>query len=809
MAVPNKIFQRVAILLVYMASIVGFGWLLLSLHHPGLKTRTERLYYLPYQNYQEGVIKQSEARVPLRMSVREVESGIFEHSLEVRSSSVESLARMTELGLELSAPSEWALISAVVTFQGNEGTKNSPYFVTSEPKKQGSNSSILLKAKSGAQNANPRPERWLLTIKSSGTSELSVWAQKSIGKPVSPILWTSVPNTEGGPVYASLSGWFRYSEEGVPNYSKAQLLAHTWGMGVAGNRVIYTLVGIAFLLWVSGINLLLVPKLMTKVIPCYLAGAAGGSLIFTSICLIFSVIFPPFHGPDEVYHFLGYAETSKRENLASNSLEIANLGSFHRIHRIINEKVTSIDLVIENRAEWPPETANPYIAGRSPLGMEIWKGVKGIINDQNAGHAMLQLRVINGLIVAASLLLALAVGGSIFPMRNLAPWFSAPVLLIPCIAHYSTVVSNYPFLIGGYEIQMVVLGILWASLDGLVLSRRHLAKMGGLLGSGMAISLCSADNAMVTLPFWGVILPAFLMVRKTSNISNVVVWPREATALLGSMFGALILFCIALAPFSINHSFLPGTTSSKLAQILPVHGSQFLAGIGLLVVYSAALFAFTSLICVVGLKIWKISFKIPWRTTGFLVLALITIALILWKTPPVPEIGLSRGGNTTAYKYAITLVAAFADGLMPGKADVMICGSFWRKLGWLETDLPAGLMEFLRVSTGLGIILLMWASLRKSSVIGMGFFAMANILALVGCLMAIGVLYYTVLYNVNSRYILVAYLLAAMLAAEGYRRLLSDSNEPKTCLSIDTSCICILAIGIQSWSWVTVLNRYF
>jgi len=808
MAEPNKIFQRVAILLAYMATIVGFGWLLFSLHHEGLKTRTERLYYLPYQIFQADRQKQEQARVPIKLQSRQVEPGVYEHTLEIQSGVGESLARMSELGLELSAPSEWALISADVTLQGHEGTKKNPNLVTSKPKKQGTNSIILLKAKSGAQKANPGPERGLLSIKSYGSPELSVWVQKSSGKPVSEILWTSIPNTEGDPVNASLSGWFRYSEEGVPSYSRAQLLAHAWGMGVSGNRVIYALVGIAFLLWISGMGLLLVPNLIPKVIPRFLAEAIGCSLILGAICAIFSFIFPPFHGPDEVHHFSGYIESIGREDLLCKSLAIANLGSFNRIHRKNTEKVTSIDVVINKQAEWPPDTTNPYVVGRSPLGMAIWKGVKGFINDENAGHAMLQLRIINGLFVAASLLFALAVAGSIFPIRHLAPWFSAPVLLIPCIAHYSTVVSNYPFLIGGYVIQMVVLSILWASLDSSQISDRNLAKFGTLLGLGLGISLCSADNAMVTLPVWGVILPAWLMARRLSEGLQVT-GMKDSVILLGSLIGTLIIFCIALAPVSINHSFLPGMTSTKLAQILPVHGSQFIAGIGLVVIYSAALVAFTSLLCVVGPKIWKLSWRIPWRTAGFVVLAFITIALMLWKAPPVPEIDLSRGGNTTAIKYAVTVVGAFADGLFPGQADGMICGSFWRKLGWLETDLPAELMEFLRVSTGLGIILLMWASLRKSSVKGMGFFAMANILALIVCLMAIGVLYYIVLYNVNSRYILVAYLMAALLAAEGYRRVLSESHASKSCWTVATSCICIVAMGIQSWSWITVLNRYF
>jgi len=46
----------------FLASFMGFGWLLLSLHHEGLKTRTEKLYYLPYQLVQAEQAKLDQAR---------------------------------------------------------------------------------------------------------------------------------------------------------------------------------------------------------------------------------------------------------------------------------------------------------------------------------------------------------------------------------------------------------------------------------------------------------------------------------------------------------------------------------------------------------------------------------------------------------------------------------------------------------------------------------------------------------------------------------------------------------------------------
>lgn len=793
----------------FLAALMGFGWLLLSLHHEGLKTHPERLYYLPYQLVQAEQAKLDRARVPLKLNSREIDRGVYEHTLEIQSSEWEKWNQISEIALDLYSPSEWKLISANVTNQGNEGTKKSPNFATLEQKKQGTNSSILLKAIPGAEKMNPGSQKGVLIIKSTGSPELSVWVQKSIGKPVSPILWTSVANTQGDPVYGSLSGWFRYSDEGVPSYSKAQLLAQTWGLGVGGDKTIYTLVGIAFLLWILGMGLLLAPDLMAvKVIPRVLGEAVGCTLIFGSICLIFALIFPPFHGPDETNHFFTYTKIAGKESLEKGALELANKGCFQRIHRRADNKFVSRDALEIRNEEWPHYGSHHYPLDRSPLERVCWMMLGKIMPHENAASVMLQLRVINGLFVALCILLALTLAGSIFPMRHLAPWFSAPVVLIPCIAHYSTVISNYPFLIGGYVIQMVVLGILWASTDSSQISNRNLAKIGILLGLGLGIALCSADNAIVTLPFWGVILPAWLMGRRLSEQCQAT-GMKDSVILLGSMLGTLILFCIALAPASINHSFLPGMTSTKLAQIFPVDGSQFLAGIGLLLIYSAALIAFTSVLSVFAPTIIKISWRIPWRAAGLVVLVLITIALMLWKAPPVPEIDLSRGANTTAIKYAVTVVGAFAGGLFPGQADGMICGSFWRKLGWLETDLPAGLMEFLRLSTGMGIILLIGACISRSYVTGLGFFAAANILGLVACLIAIGVLYFTVLYNVNSRYILVAYLFAAMLAAEGYRRVFSGNDSTGSRSLLPPACICMLAIGIQSWSWSTILNRYF
>ena len=800
-----------AISLAFLASIAGFTIFFLNLQQQGLKTRTERLYYLPFQLFQEERTKQAEARAPLRMSVREVESGIYEHTLEIHSNSPEKISQMAELGLDLSAQSEWKLISADLIFYEAEGNQEAIKFATQEQKKQKKeNSSIVLSLVSASPKADLIPQKGLLVIKAAGARELSIWSQKSAERPVSPILWTLMPNTEektGEANYASLDGWFRYNEVGVPDYSKAKLLAHMWGFGVDGARIIYGLSGGALLLWILGLGLILTPQVLQKAIPDYLANALGCSLLFGYICLIFAFIFPPFHGPDEVHHFSGYVEVSGKGNLVSNSLEIANLGSFPRIHRKNTEKFTSIDVAIKNQAQWPPDTTNPYFLGRSPLGMAIWKGVKGFINAQDAGLAMLQLRVINGFFVALCLLLALAVTGSIFPAKNLAAWHCAPLLLIPCIAHFSTVVSNYPFLIGGYAIQMVVLGVMWASFDRAIIGVGQLIKIGLLLGFGIGVAICSADNAMASLPFWGLILPGFLAARRIADGSKQLLM-TETKALLGSACGSLILFCTVIATLSKSQSFLPGMVAEKLIRVLPFGVNNFVAGLALIVTFFVvigfgigALFFVTNIVQVLFLRI-------PWRA-GWGILVILAATIMLTNSFRIPEINLSRGGDTDILRYSFSVILAFFDGFLPGSVDPRVVGSFWRRLAWHDTFLPEFLMEFLRLSMGLGILLLMWKSIAKNSVQGIWLFYAISLVALVLSVFTIGALYYVVQYNVNSRYILICYIMAAIPSVEGYRRVYAGISVLACQKDLAFIIICLTSLGIQICSWITILNRYF
>jgi hypothetical protein len=793
----------------FLATLMGFGWLLLSLHHEGLKTRPERLYYLPYQLVQAEQAKLDEARVPLKLQTREIEPGVYEHTLEIQSSVGESLARMSELGLELSAPSEWMLISAEVNFQGKEGTQKTSNFATLEEKKQGTNSSILLNAMPKAQLANPGMERGLLTIKSTGAAELSVWVQKSNGKPLSPILWTSVANTERGKVYASLSGWFRYSEEGVPIYSKAQLLAYTWGMGVSGNRVIYGFVGIAFLLWISGMGLLLVPDLIANVIPRFLTEAIGCSLIMVAICVIFSFLFPPFHGPDETNHFLTYTKIAGKESLEKSALELANKGCFQRIHRRADNKFVSRDALETRNEVWPHYGKNPYPLDRSPLARVCWKKLGMIIEHVNAASVILHLRVSNGLFVSFCLLLALAVAGSIFPMRHLAPWFSSPVLLIPCIAHYSTVVSNYPFLIGGYVIQMVVLGILWATLDSSQISNRNLAKIGGLLGLGLSIALCSADNAMVTLPFWGIVIPVWLMSQKTDSSNKGSCWIR-AGFFLASM-GVSVMFASTLTGSAVRgHAFLPGRVLEQIVKVFGGLGGSFAQGICFLSMYLVGIALVLGALCMMAKIIRKITPATTIQKTAIIALGFLVIVVIIAKPPNVPEIDLSRGGGTTGFKYAASVTAAFYSSLLPGVPDDMVATTFWRRLGWQETELPSSLMAILRIGVGIGICLIALLSYRKKDSGKAATFFVGSIAALTACVFAIGMLYYIVLFNVNSRYIIAAYMMAAILAMEGYRGLITKMiGESQSCDVMGTVFLCYVALAVHFWSSVAIINRYF
>lgn len=790
-----------------------FFYVFIHLSMNGLKTHPEKNCYLDFPLTQREKNQQKQSRIPFPIESKKIGENIYDHMLEIGCTTGSRFDRISEVTFELSIPSEGQLVFANLTFPENNILQKDVVFTAAESDFLKTEGKLRLKKTSGfSQEKTSRGAvNGLLHIRTVGKSALSIWLNETNELHQTTIFWIPIPKTDAdlsNLKYGNLLGYVQYFDEDLPVFSKAQLLAFVWGFGVNGQWFIYFLTGTALCLWILGSILLYkVPPELNSFSITHLLNSFGIACVFLGNCFVFSSFFPPFRGPDEVHHFTGFAEATNNSRLIQDSGQLANLGAFYRIHRLKSEKISSLDTIFQHHYTWPVDVTNPYLPTRSPFGMAVWKEMREVFRHLTTGHSMLALRILNGFFVALCLFASVCLMQAICPESKLTIIKATSLVWIPCIAHFSTVVSNYPYLIGGYSIQIVVLGVLWVLLDRKYLSKRVLAAVGALLGIGMAIGIGAADNAMASMPFWGVILPAFLAARRVADKS----WRQlasETMALLIPFLIFMLAVLFLLGCYSINHSFLPGKASDAISNLIPFQWSPLYAGSALVFIYFLSICILT-FVCYSSIGFINIILQNRSCLRIGQAILLTSALILLVISFRIPEINLSQGKGTTITGYPVLVLCAFFDGFIPGSVDGMVTGSFWRRLGWHDTYLPWAHMEILRLTMGLGIGLLLYRCLIHDQKSAIRFFGFANLSALVFCVIAIAMLYYSVKFNVNSRYLMICYMFASVIALEGYRQTLFRfpriSNQYKFILC---GFLCF-SIVLQATSWVSVLNRFF
>ena len=753
------------------------------------------------------VQEQVRGRVALELASCEVSEGIFQHSATIQSSATGQLAKAKRIDIELTTVSQdCEVLEANLTFADPlPGGKTISFHAEKQHMPLGG--FLSLEKNPGVFDSLPEDQTAELQITTRGSPKLSIWVQASKEHPISPLLWVRLSNRGNGQNVASLSGLIAYGRDGVAKITRAQLLAHTWGFGVAGSKLVYGICGCATLAWLAAVVVLAWPEILAAGAfrPVVTAVAAG--LMCVSTYAVFSVITPPFHGPDEPSHFLGFAAIDNSKQLASSALALANAGHFERIKRRPDEKFTSVDVKAPQRDPWAYYIEPTYVA-RSPLGAVIWQGVCHVTSPLRAGMSMLFLRISNIVFVSIALAIALYACGRLLPREAIFPWLTAPALMVPSLAFYTVVVSNYPYLIGGYLIQAVALGVLFSTLGTKEDARRTRVTAGLLIGAGLGVTICSSDNSMAVFPFWAMIIPAYFFAAGLSG--NM---PGKGTAPLNELItplsAAVLSICLLVAAVFPQGLFLPMQFLGALARTPLIHAGPFWSGILLLVACAACLWLVSLAMLTLGRRLQDAAW--PWYLRILCVVATLLILALLLATAPAAIPGLSgpAGPRPPLADYIFRVVHAFADGFVPGKPDKEVTVCFWSMLGWLDCKLPSFLMHALRIMTGAGVLLLLFGSFRRDRFPAQAVFAVAGAVAVLACVAAIAVLYHAAGYNVNSRYILVAYIFSVALAAEGYRRACQCLVRAPIGRAAIYSGFCVLVIGVQSVAWVAVINRYF
>lgn len=787
-------------------SLAGFLWILVTLASNGMSARTEQFFYLPLYDEQDKKLQQAREKIPIKLDSVRDEIGLFHHTLDLTTSSSKNLLSIKELSIKISSSeSNPEILSAKLVIPLKDNLEKAIEY-NANIKDWSFQNNIEFKRNGDDLKEIDAPQEIKLELVTRKKTDLSTFVQFTIDKPIGSLLWIKQKKADGSQIYGSIYGEYKYENGKGPLRSKAQLLSYTWGWGVDGSWIIYFICSVGACFWCIGVWLLFSQQewgWMHLMVECK---AIAIGLLFSSACLIHAIISPPFQGPDEADHFLTYAETNAIPQLSYGALTLANRGHLTRIMTRPMEKFGCPDVDCPMDGGWS-EIIGPTPPGRSPLCRLVWKTLGYVGNQADAGSVLLTIRILNGLLVGCFLAGSLIVACTAMKGGWLFPWLGISALLIPCISYYSTVVSNYPFLIAGYLGQVVVLGMMWEFIANRTISLPALKTTGSLLGISLAVSICSAENSMVCLPFWAVVLPGFLIALTLQSKVEADLW-RNGRTLIISMASSLTALVLLVALMTPQGAFMPAINSEHLADNMLFKNMTSVLSFLILALFVISLFL-TS--CAGNLFIRFIQ-KAAWAKHGrVLLLAFFCVVFLILFLTDSQQVQSLRFPEVKVpmLTYVSHVVHSFFDSLFPGNNDIKISGTFWRRLGWLDTYLPAMLMDILRISTGVGLVLLIHQSLREVYYPRQSLFALANLFGLLLCITTIGVLYYLVGYNINSRYLIAAYLFTVLLATEGYRQFFRNMPDSLKLRNASLFLFCLCAIAVQSITWNSMISRYF
>jgi hypothetical protein len=364
--------------------------------------------------------------------------------------------------------------------------------------------------------------------------------------------------------------------------------------------------------------------------------------------------------------------------------------------------------------------------------------------------------------------------------------------------------SNYAFLVGGYIVQAIALGILWAQSAGKTDNHHVQAVAGGLAGFGLVLAAGSADNGVLSVAFWALLIPLYWFLKGLQTSDIACEWKPWALFITSFLGGMLVVWLTVGFFFSSIHILPPKLTSFVDAAVsgspLRHLGAQTLIIFAFLIsVVSASLL----MLCAGSLarhfaRLRKVRTVVIY---GMLFGACL-VAVSKWVRIPIPE-------RPAILHSVATVVLLFFQGFVPGKADWLMGESFWGHFGWLDTPLPGMLISTLRIGAATGLFLLLYFCLKKSRFYGQAGFLAANLLSLIGFLSCIAAGYYFLNIPINGRYLIGPYLLILVMAYEGYRRLFQNISVHPPGAALVNSGVCLVCMAIQCTAWVAVLNRYF
>lgn len=783
-------------------SLLGFAFLLISLRSMGARNRPEAFFQIPASESTEA--KSAANKIALGFDLIDSQNGVNHHAIYMETDAATTLLNSQRIGLLLVC--NWTsaeIILAEIVFSEKKSGKITARYLARHGALILENRALFFERKTAAVTTAPCEKQTVtINIISRGAPALAVMGQFSEEEPISKYLWMPATSRAGTTGVASAYGWFDPVLQGKA-FSKGQLLSYTWGFGTSGSWIVSIWIGVAALIWLLGILALTRVVTGSGFLTEGMFVAMGAGLIFLSIGLVYVILVPPFQTPDEPNHFLTYAALNNRNDLAEDALRLANAAHFERIKFRTDEHFSAADAGKPMPGGWANHVG-AIDPNRSPIVRVAWALTANFLKTGHSGIALLSLRILDVLFVSACLALSLTLGAWALRTERFPAFLAAPAILTPSIGFFSMALSNYAFLVGGYIIQAIALGILWAQSAGKTDNHRVQAVAGGLAGFGLALAAASADNGVLSSAFWALLIPLYWFFKGLQPSDTAFEWKPWALFITSFLGGMLVVWLIIGFFISSFHILPPKLTSFVGAAVsgsfLRHMGPQTLILFGFLMsVVSASLL----MLCAGSLSrhLTRIG-----KARTFVICAMLfgafLVAISKWVRIPIPE-------RPAVLHSVACVMLSFFQGFIPGKPDWLVVESFWGQFGWLDTPLPGMLVATLRFGAAAGLFLLLYFCLKKSRFYGQAGFLAANLFSLLAFLSCVAAGYYFLNIPTNSRYLIGPYLLILIPAYEGYRRLFENISVHPPSAALVNSGVCLVCMAIQCTAWVAVLNRYF
>jgi len=631
-------------------------------------------------------------------------------------------------------------------------------------------------------------QRARVSIRTRGIQALALWSYQTADTPISRYLWLDGSMRSEQNVFYSIFGSRELSAV-ESRLSRAELLTYMWGFPERQPMLVFGGVTIALMLWIMG----------SWGVGSFFGGtgqrsqigfAVSTGILSLSIGIVYLVLIPPYQVADEPDHFLTLGLLLGGDQFESAALLLAQRSHSERIRGHPNDRFSARDVGRPSVEGWSADIS-PTEPNRSPLARAIWWRLGGALKNADANVALLRIRFVNVLFVAASVAVAFGIMLRLAPSGTLQSLNLIPLVGIPSVAFTVAGCSNYAFLIGGCVLQCAAIAAL---LQADV--RRETKGIWLTAGAGTAVAIASSDNGVFYVGFWAIVLTLWGVFSGIASAkANRVAW-SGLWYIAGVVGVGIIVFVTAggsrVLPVMAEDAtkwLMPSLNDSPAISSAIVAAALF----GLLALFPPAGF-------VVGLRCGFLN-----RVQGNRFLAGLAIALVLFvtfaPTRQIPNIQ-SSPATPTLLEYCGSSLYSLLEGFGPGVGDVFVVQSFWGLVGWLDTELPGATMNALRYGCALGLVLLLVDAIRRRE-IGVPAVMLFSLMAL---FVALSAACFLIDYNLHGRYLVGFYLMLMMVSAEGFRRAFASTQRRHGV--VGATCVACVML-IQTSAWFAVVNRYY